>query len=135
MARNAGARERTVSVQEHDRSRPRSGGVRGALRNSTPPLLPHATPDVVRSVTQRAAHNAFSIRPATVGDEGEMIGLGRVGVREHVQSQLRAEHEDVRQGEELCITYLGGEEAVMNVEERSKDAAGWLGLHVYMCEM
>lgn len=96
-------------------------------------LLEYCTPDVLLKAVDRDNANSFGIR--SLGDGGsEMFGYGvwpsasywnhacapnvrklRVG-RCWEFYTIRA----VNEGEELCITYLGGEEESLDVEERRK---------------
>lgn len=106
------------------------------------PLLQFLQPALCHEMASRASHNAFSIRPAGTSDgeqSGEFLGWGvwpeasffnhscrpnvrkeRVG-RVWVFTVSRGIDGDVvRQGEQLCITYLGGDERDLGVLERRK---------------
>lgn len=104
-----------------------------------PPFLHLVTTDLIVNLASRASHNAFSIRPEgdTDGEQsGEFLGWGvwpeasffnhscRPNVRKerlgrcwsfmvdaHGSSEVEAE-------EQLCITYLGGDEQDIDVNER-----------------
>lgn len=110
-----------------------------ALLPST--LLQLITPKLVINLASRAAHNAFSIRPegTTDGDQsGEFLGWGvwpeasffnhscRPNVRKDRTGRLWSFTVDVeaaktiQQGQQLCITYLGGDEKGLEVAERRK---------------
>jgi len=110
-----------------------------ALLPST--LLQLITPRLVINLASRAAHNAFSIRPegTTDGDQsGEFLGWGvwpeasffnhscRPNVRKDRNGRLWSFTVDVdaaktiQQGQQLCITYLGGDEKGLDVTERRK---------------
>lgn len=102
-------------------------------------MLPLVTTNLVINLASRAAHNAFSIRPegTTDGDQsGEFLGWGvwpeasffnhscnpnvkkeRNGRRWTFQLDIGA-GKSVRQGQQLCITYLGGDERDLRVTER-----------------
>lgn len=95
------------------------------------PLLPYVTPTILRTVINRDAHNSFGI--LSLDDEGsEMFGhaiypsasywnhscdpcVDKRRIRR--MWEFRASR-DVKKGEELCITYLGGDEKTMSVKER-----------------
>lgn len=89
--------------------------------------------DLCREYVSRASHNAFSIRPTADGDHsGEFLGYGvwpeaslfnhscRPNVRKAREGRLWSfwAAEDIQDGEELCITYLGGEEKELDVSQR-----------------
>lgn len=104
------------------------------------PLLHLISADLVINLASRASHNAFSIRPegTTDGDQsGEFLGWGvwpeasffnhscRPNVRKERKGRLWSFSVDlgqggdvVKEGEQLCITYLGGDERDINVGER-----------------
>ena len=94
-------------------------------------LLPYCNRDVMTTTLNRDSHNSFGIRSLD-DDASEMFGYGtwpsasywnhscapnirkiRVG-REWTFTTDR----EVQEGEELCITYLGGEEKELGVEAR-----------------
>ena len=102
-------------------------------------VLPLITSKLVINLASRAAHNAFSIRPEgmTDGDEsGEFLGWGvwpeasffnhscSPNVKKERRGRLWAfgihtgAGRVVRQGQQLCITYLGGDEKDLDVSER-----------------
>ncbi|KAK5942341.1 Histone-lysine N-methyltransferase set-6 [Knufia obscura] len=104
-------------------------------------ILSVITPDLVINLASRAAHNAFSIRPEgmTDGDQsGEFLGWGvwpeasffnhscspnvkkeRIGRLWSFAVDVGAD-KIVQQGQQLCITYLGGDEKDLDVTERRK---------------
>lgn len=104
------------------------------------PLLHLVTADLVINLASRASHNAFSIRPegTTDGDQsGEFLGWGvwpeasffnhscRPNVRKERRGRIWSFSVDtsqgsdmVKEGEQLCITYLGGDERDIDVVER-----------------
>ncbi|KAF2205514.1 SET domain-containing protein [Delitschia confertaspora ATCC 74209] len=87
------------------------------------PLLPHCTPEILITLSQRDSHNSFGIR--SLEDDGsEFFGYGcwpsasyfNHSCGPNVEKQrvgrvweFRTGRE-VEEGEELCITYLSGEE-------------------------
>ncbi|RMD42439.1 hypothetical protein DV735_g2637, partial [Chaetothyriales sp. CBS 134920] len=90
-----------------------------------------------QELVSRAAHNAFSIRPTNDGDQsGEFLGYGvwpeasffnhscRPTVRKARQGRCWAfwvdGEREIGPGQELTITYLGGDERELTVEERRK---------------
>lgn len=105
-------------------------------------LLPYVQPTLCRDIASRASHNAFTIRPPSESDgeqSGEFLGLGiwpRAAIFNHScapnvrkERRGRAWHffidsqssgNGVGSGEELCITYLGGDENDLNVSERRR---------------
>jgi len=104
-------------------------------------LLPLIAPKLVINLASRAAHNAFSIRPEGTTDgfqSGEFLGWGvwpeasffnhscRPNVRKDRIGRLWSFTVDidagktVQQGQQLCITYLGGDERDLDVAERRK---------------
>lgn len=89
--------------------------------------------DICHEYVSRASHNAFSIRPTADGDHsGEYLGYGvwpeasffnhscRPNVRKARDGRLWSfwASGDIDEGEELCITYLGGEEKELDVDRR-----------------
>lgn len=109
-------------------------------------LLPYATISLTQALADRASHNAFSIRPfasldaATTDDE--YLGWGvwpQASFFNHsCRPNVRKERigrswrfiidavEGVQKGEELRITYLGGDERDLNLEDRrSRLRAEW----------
>ncbi|KAK2046780.1 SET domain-containing protein [Colletotrichum somersetense] len=95
------------------------------------PLLPLATPASLLLLSSRDSHNAFGIR--SLEDEGsELFGHGcwpaasyfnhscapNVGKKREGRAWEFRASRDVREGEQLCITYLGGEEKEMSRETR-----------------
>lgn len=98
-------------------------------------LLSLVEADYCHELISRASHNAFSIRPTSDGEQsGEFLGFGvwpeasffnhscQPNVRkERVGRQWRFWVDaGVNEGEELCITYLGGEEKELGVDQRRK---------------
>ncbi len=95
------------------------------------PLLPHVTPTTLRSIISRDAHNSFGIRSLDDGGS-EMFGHGiwpSASYWNHSCSPCVTKQRidrkwifktsrDIVEGEELCITYLGGDEKDLGVEER-----------------
>ncbi|WYZ38167.1 hypothetical protein EsH8_III_000081 [Colletotrichum jinshuiense] len=95
------------------------------------PLLPLTTPESLFLLSSRDSHNAFGIR--SLEDEGsELFGYGCWPAasyfnhscdpniekrREGRAWEFRAAR-DIRKGEEMCITYLGGEERSWSREKR-----------------
>ena len=112
-------------------------------------LLPFVQPSLCHGLASRASHNAFSIRPAGTTDgeqSGEFLGWGvwpeasffnhscRPNVRKERRGRLwvfwieeNARSGGVGEGEELCITYLGGDEKDLNVHERRRKLHGEWG--------
>ena len=99
------------------------------------PLLPHLRADVCHELISRASHNAFSIRPSSDGEHsGEFLGYGvwpEASFFNHwcvpnIAKERRGRRwsfytsRDVGAGEELCITYLGGDEKDLDVRGRRK---------------
>ncbi|GKT41620.1 putative protein phosphatase [Colletotrichum spaethianum] len=95
------------------------------------PLLPFTTPELLLLLSSRDSHNAFGIR--SLEDEGsELFGYGcwpaasyfnhscgpNVEKRREGRAWEFRAARDVRKGEQLCITYLGGEEKKMSRDER-----------------
>lgn len=100
-------------------------------------LLDLASSQLITNLASRAAHNAFSIRPAGNSDgeqSGEFLGWGvwpEASFFNHsCRPNIRKErvgrswifsvdcHNGVKEGEQLCITYLGGDEKDLDVHER-----------------
>ncbi|EFQ30836.1 hypothetical protein CGRA01v4_12900 [Colletotrichum graminicola] len=96
-----------------------------------PPLLPFTTPQSLLTLSSRDSHNAFGIR--SLEDEGsELFGHGcwpaasyfnhscgpNVDKRREGRAWEFRASRDVGKGEQLCITYLGGEEKAMPRETR-----------------
>lgn len=116
-------------------------------------LLDLTTSNLVINLASRASHNAFSIRPegTSDGDEsGEFLGWGvwpeasffnhscRPNVRKERKGRFWTFWVDtdrnsalVRAGEQLCITYLGGEERDLSVSERRQRLSAQWG---FECE-
>ncbi|KAK8084369.1 hypothetical protein PG997_005640 [Apiospora hydei] len=108
------------------------------LCSSFPPL----TPDVIQTLQNAAAHNSFSIRPALNSGayNAEYLGWGlwttgsiwnhscapniaKARVRDRwvfVVDRDANSKTGVRRGEELCISYLGGDEKELSVVERRR---------------
>ena len=106
------------------------------------PLLSFLQPILCHELASRASHNAFSIRPAGKSDgeqSGEFLGWGvwpeasffnhscRPNVRKERVARIWTftvsediDGDAVREGQELCITYLGGDENDLSVVERRK---------------
>jgi hypothetical protein len=102
------------------------------------------TSDLCHEYVSRASHNAFSIRPTADGDHsGEFLGYGvwpEASFFNHsCQPNVRKERigrqwtfsasQDVVEGDELCITYLGGEEKDLDVirrREKLRDEWGFI---------
>ena len=98
-------------------------------------LLPHLRVDVCQDLISRASHNAFSIRPTSDGEHsGEFLGYGvwpeasffNHSCRPNLSKERKGclwsfqTSRDVLAGEELCITYLGGDERDLDVRGRRK---------------
>ncbi len=100
-------------------------------------LLPYCTPPTLLGLAGRDAHNAFGLRSLDDGGS-ECFGAGiwpeasywnhscapnvekeRVGRRWRFWAKR-----DVKRGEELCITYLGGEEQDIGVRKRREALKG-----------
>lgn len=99
------------------------------------PLLASLQADVCRELISRASHNAFSIRPIHEGEQsGEFLGYGvwpeasffnhsclpNLSKERHGRLWSFHTSRDVRAGEELCITYLGGDEKDFDVDGRRR---------------
>lgn len=104
------------------------------------PLLSFITTDLLVNLASRASHNAFSIRPEgnTDGDQsGEFLGWGvwpeasffnhscRPNVRKERRGRIwsfsvetNTSSGTIEVGQQLCITYLGGDERDIDVNER-----------------
>lgn len=103
-------------------------------------LLKILSTNLIINLASRASHNAFSIRPegTTDGDQsGEFLGWGvwpeasffNHSCRPNVTKERKgrvwtfsasSESELITVGQQLCITYLGGDEKDLNVHERRK---------------
>ena len=96
-------------------------------------LIPHLRADVCHQLISRASHNAFSIRPTSDGEQsGEFMGYGvwpeasffnhscQPNVSKERKGRLWSFYtsRDVEVGEELCITYLGGDEKDFDLRGR-----------------
>ncbi|KAK0272154.1 Histone-lysine N-methyltransferase set-6 [Friedmanniomyces endolithicus] len=94
-------------------------------------LLGSCTVQVCRALAAVSSHNAFGIRSG--GEDGEeYMGYGVYPSASYFNHSCRPNvakqridnawkfwvTEDVRQGEELCISYLGGDEKDLNVRQR-----------------
>lgn len=106
------------------------------------PLLEFLQPALCHEIASRASHNAFSIRPAGNSDgeqSGEFLGWGiwpeasffNHSCRPNVKKERKGRRwvfaiseeisgAEVNEGEELCITYLGGDEKDLAVIARRK---------------
>lgn len=100
-------------------------------------LLGYVTADYVGNLASRASHNAFSIRPEGMtdgGQSGEYLGWGVWPEASYFNHSCRPNLSKSRSGrcwsfctsravsvhEQLCISYLGGDEKEMNVVERRR---------------
>ncbi|KAK8018770.1 hypothetical protein PG991_007960 [Apiospora marii] len=105
-------------------------------------LIPSLTPEVIQTLQNAAAHNSFSIRPALNSGayNAEYLGWGlwttgsiwnhscspnvaKARVRDRwvfVVDQDAHGKAGVALGEELCISYLGGDEKELSVADRRK---------------
>lgn len=103
-------------------------------------LLPLITSELLVNLASRASHNAFSIRPegTTDGEQsGEFLGWGvwpeasffnhscRPNVRKERKGRfwsfsvdMNGNGDVINTGDQLCITYLGGDERDIDVDER-----------------
>lgn len=109
-------------------------------------LLPSCTAKVCQTLSNASSHNSFGLRAG--GDDGEEymgyslypeasyfnhscepnISKKRVGREWRFQTAR-----EVAAGEQLCITYLGGDEKDMNLAERRERLKGVWGFEC-MCE-
>lgn len=94
-------------------------------------LLPSCTRSTLITAIDRDAHNSFGIRSLD-DDASEMFGYGtwpsasywnhscspNILKRRSGRTWTFTTSRDVKEGEELCITYLGGEEDELGVTER-----------------
>lgn len=102
-----------------------------------PSLLSQLRPDISHDLISRASHNAFSIRPPSSSDgeqSGEFLGYGvwpeasffnhscapNVSKKRVGRQWTFTTSRDIAEGEELCITYLGGDERDFDVQGRRK---------------
>ncbi|KAF2002016.1 hypothetical protein P154DRAFT_553256 [Amniculicola lignicola CBS 123094] len=95
-----------------------------------PPLIPLCTPTNLRSLSERDSHNSFGIR--SLEDDGsEFFGYGCWPSASYFNhscapnvSKRRVgrswEFRGVKEGEELCISYLSGEERLLGQGERMR---------------
>lgn len=95
------------------------------------PLLPFCTPQVLMTTINRDAHNSFGIRSLD-DDACEMFGYGtwpsasywnhscapNISKRRVGRTWTFESSRDIQVGEELCITYLGGEEKELDLGQR-----------------
>jgi SET and MYND domain-containing protein len=96
-------------------------------------LLPHVTPETCFTLVSRDSHNSFGIR--SLDDNGsEMFGFGiwpiasyfnhscepNVGKKRVGRGWEFWAAWDIEEGEELCISYMGGEECELNLGERRR---------------
>ena len=108
-------------------------------------LLHSATSDLSFELISRASHNAFSIRPSKPADgdqSGEFMGWGvwpeasffNHSCSPNLQKTRKgrlwsfsvADGKVVERGEELCISYLGGDERDLDLDtRRQKLMDGW----------
>lgn len=100
-------------------------------------LLDVTNPSTITSVLARDSHNSFSIRPS---DDSEFLGYGvwpeasyfnhscapTVRKQRAGRSWQFIADQEIGVGEELCITYLGGEEKTLDtINRRQKLDTGW----------
>lgn len=98
-----------------------------------PSLLPYATPETCYNLATRDSMNSFGIR--SLDDDGaEFFGYGvwtsasyfnhscspNVEKKRDGRAWRFTAGRDVRKGEELCITYLSGEERALDTDSRRK---------------
>ncbi|GME22559.1 set domain-containing protein [Neofusicoccum parvum] len=98
-----------------------------------PSLLPFATPETCLTLATRDSMNSFGIR--SLDDDGaEFFGYGiwasasyfnhscspNIEKRREGRAWRFTAGRDIRQGEELCITYLSGEERALDTDSRRK---------------
>lgn len=113
------------------------------------PLLLSLTPETSHLAVTAASHNSFGIRGGEDGEEymGYALfpdasyfnhscrpNLAKVRVE---RRWVFTAHRDIDVGEECCITYLGGEEKDMDVEERRarlREHWGFVCMCVRCCE-
>jgi hypothetical protein len=96
-----------------------------------PHLLPYATPETLLALAERDSHNSFGVR--SLDDHGdEFLGYGvwpvasffnhscspNVGKRRVGRAWEFWTNRPVLVGEELCISYMGGDEVDLDVLER-----------------
>jgi len=100
-------------------------------------LLPSIAQSSIRALHARSSHNAFSLRSLDEGGEdgdagSECFGYGLWPIASYWNHSCAPNVQkrrvgrtwsfwaarDVQVGEELCISYLGGDERVMGVDER-----------------
>lgn len=97
------------------------------------PLLPLTTPETLFTLSSRDSHNSFGIR--SLEDDGsEFFGYGcwpaasyfnhscapNVNKRREARQWIFSAARDIGRGEEICITYLSGEERKQSREVRRK---------------
>lgn len=109
-------------------------------------LLPYITQAAVRSLQAHSSHNVFGLRSLDEGGEegdagSECFGYGLWPVASYwnhscapnVQKQRRGRmwkfwaSRNIARGEELCISYLGGDERDDDLNERKKKLKGVWG--------
>jgi len=119
----------TASLEQHTKAY-------GLLLTLLPSgLLENIRANLCHEYVSRASHNAFSIRPTADGDHsGEFLGYGvwpeasffnhscRPNLRKSREGRQwsfwTASDTDIEEGDELCITYLGGEERDLTISQR-----------------
>ncbi|KAH9845768.1 putative protein lysine methyltransferase SET6-like [Teratosphaeria destructans] len=109
-------------------------------------LVPSCTSHVCRTIVEAGSHNAFGIRAG--GEDGEeYLGYAVYPSASYFNHSCApnlvkrrvgrawefAAGRDVRQGEQLCITYLGGEEKGLRLAERRRRLRDAWGFEC-MCE-
>lgn len=102
------------------------------------PLLSLVTPETLFALSSRDSHNSFGIR--SLEDEGsEFFGFGcwpgasyfnhscnpNVEKQRQGRAWMFTAGRDIAVGEELCITYLSGEERKLSREERMSRLRNW----------